>query len=149
VANGPNQNDAFTVSRHKAIALMLSQINNGYPCPNPSFHPAPGQSLFDFLSAGLTEANDDITLLDVRLDGVPIHDPLRYRFTSTKVFFFEAHKSLAAAFDACVTGLLQPAVADDLFFLFKPLSRGRHVLTTRVENKDGNVFDRTRTITSE
>lgn len=44
---------------------MLSQINNDYRCRNPAFHPAPGQSLFDFLSAGLTEINDNITVLDV------------------------------------------------------------------------------------
>jgi len=149
VPDGPNHNDAFSVPRHKALAIMLSQIANDFPCPDPSFHPAPGQSLFDFLSAGLTQVNDGITVLDVALDGVPIQDPLRYRFTSTRVFFFVGDKSLAAGFDACVTGSLQPAVADDLFLLFKPLKRGQHVLTTHIENKDGNVFDRTRTITSE
>lgn len=117
--------------------------------PDPAFHPVPGQSLFDFLSAGLTEVNDDITVLDVALDGVPLRNPLRYRFTSTHLFYFIGDKSLAAAFDPCVTDSLQPAVADDLFLLFKPLSRGQHVLTTHIENKDGNVFDRTRTITSE
>jgi len=149
VPDGPNHNDAFSLPRHKALAIMLSQVNNDYPCPNPSFHPAPGQSLFDFLSAVLTQVNDGITVLDVRLDGVPIHDALRYRFTSTEVFFFVGDKSLAAGFDGCVTGSLQPAVTDDLFLLFKPLSRGQHVLTTHIENKDGNVFDRTRTILSE
>jgi hypothetical protein len=149
VPDGPNHNDAFTVSRHKALGIMLSQINNDFPCPDPSFHPAPGQSLFDFLIAGLTAVNDGITVLDVRLDGVPVHDALRYRFTSTDVFFFVGDPTLAAGFDSCVTGSLQPAVADDLFLLLKPLSPGRHVLTTHIENRDGNVFDRTRTITSE
>jgi hypothetical protein len=56
---------------------------------------------------------------------------------------------LAASFDPCVTGSVQPAVADDLFLLFKPLSRGQHVLTTHIVNAEGKVFDRTRTITSE
>jgi len=149
VPDGPNHNDAFSVPRQKALGVMLSQINNDFPCPDPSFHPAPGQSLFDFLSAGLTQINDGITVLDVRLDGQPIHDALRYRFTATKVFFFVGDRSLAEGFDACVTGVLQPAVADDLFLLFKPLPRGQHILTTHIENKDGNVFDRTRTITSE
>jgi hypothetical protein len=149
VPDGPNHNDAFAVPRHKAVAIMLSQINNTYPCPDPSFRPAPGQSLFDFLSAGLTQVNDAITVLDVRLDGVPIHDALRYRFTATKLFFFVGDRSLAPGFDPCVTGLPQPAVADDLFLLFKPLNPGQHVLTTHIENNDGNVFDRTRTITVE
>jgi len=146
---GPNHNDAFSVPRRKALGVMLSQVNVTFPCPDPSFHPAPGQSLFDFLSTGLTEVNDGITVLDVRLDGVPVYDALRHRFTSTKVFFFQGDKSLAANFDACVTGLPQPAVVDDVFLLFKPLPRGQHVLKTHIENKDGNVFDRTRTITSE
>lgn len=39
---------------------------------------------------------------------------------------------------------LQPAVVDDLFLHFKPLSRGQQVLTTHIEN-NGHVFDRTRT----
>ncbi|HUJ28404.1 MAG TPA: hypothetical protein VLW85_20420 [Myxococcales bacterium] len=149
VADGPDHNPVFSVPRHKAIGLMLSQINNDFPCPDPSFKPAPGQSLFDFLSAGLTTINDDITVMDVRLDGVLIRDPLRYRFTSTRLFFFVGDASLADGFDACVTGKLQPAVADDVFIIFKPLSRGQHVLTTHIENSDGNVFDRTRTITVE
>jgi hypothetical protein len=149
VPDGPNHHDTFAVPRHTAVAVMLSQINNDYPCPDPAFHPAPGQSLFDFLSAGLTQINDNITVLDVTLDGVSVHDPLRYRFTSTSLFDFIGDKSLAATFDACVTGSIQPAVADDLFLLFKPLSRGQHVLTTHIENKDGNAFDRTRTIMSE
>lgn len=146
---GPNHNDAFSVPRHKAVAVMLSQLNNDYPCPDPTFQPAPGQSLFDFLSVGLTTINDSITVLDVRLDGVPIRDAFRYRFTSTELFFFVGDPSLAATFDSCVTGSLQPAVADDLFLLFKPLKPGQHVLTTHIENRFGHVFNRTRTITSE
>ncbi|MGZ6142718.1 MAG: hypothetical protein ACXWLM_05235 [Myxococcales bacterium] len=151
VPDGPRRGviDAFTVPREKALALMLSQINNDYPCPDPNFHPAPGQSLFDFLIAGLTQINDNITVLDVTLDGVAVHDPLRYRFTSTQLIEFTGDESLAANFDPCVTGSVQPAVADDVFLLFKPLSRGQHVLITHIENKDGNVFDRTRSITVE
>ena len=149
VPDGPDHNDAFTVPRHKAVAVMLSQINNDYPCPDPAFKPAPGQSLFDFLSSGLTKINDNITVLEVTLDGRPIVDPLRYRFTSSRLSYFVGDKSLATTFDPCVTGSLQPAVADDLFMLFKPLSRGQHVLTTHIVNADGDVFDRTRTITVE
>ncbi len=40
-------------------------------------------------------------------------------------------------------------VADDLFIILKPLSRGTHTLTTHIVNTDGDVFDRTRTITSD
>jgi hypothetical protein len=74
---------------------------------------------------------------------------LRYRFTSSRLSYFVGDKSLAASFDPCVTGSLQPVVADDLFLLFKPVSRGQHVLTTHIVNAEGHVFDRTRTITTE
>jgi len=146
---GTNHNDAFTVPRHKALALMLSQIGNDYPCPDPNFKPAPGQSLFDFLSAGLTTVNDNITTLEVTIDGRPVVDPGRYRFTSKHLFYFIGDPSLAASFDSCVTGRPQPAVVDDVFLLLKPLGRGQHVITTHIVNRDGNVFDRTHTITSD
>jgi hypothetical protein len=146
---GPNHDDAFSVPHHRALALMLSQIGNDYPCPDPNFKPAPGQSLFDFLSAGLTAINDGITVLEVSIDGVPVQDPGSYRFTSKRLFFFTGDPSLAANFDACVTGKPQPAVVDDLFLLLQPLARGRHVIKTHIENTDGGVFDRTRTITAE
>jgi hypothetical protein len=146
---GPNHNDAFSVPRHKAMAVMLSQINNDYPCPDPTFKPAPGQTLFDFLSTGLTKINDSITVMEVTFDGKPIVDPLRYRFTSSHLSYFVGDKSLATSFDPCVTGSRQPVVADDLFLLFKPLSRGQHVLTTHIVNAEGHIFDRTRTITRE
>jgi hypothetical protein len=146
---GPNHNDAFTVPRHKALAVMLSQINTDYPCPDPTFQPAPGQSLFDFLSTGLTEINDSITVMQVTLDGQPIVDPFAYRFTASSLISFVGDPSLAASFDPCVTGTPQPAVVDDFFLLFKPLPGGQHVLKTHIENSFGHVFDRTRTITVE
>ncbi|HMJ55197.1 MAG TPA: hypothetical protein VK540_24140 [Polyangiaceae bacterium] len=149
VPTGPNHNDAFTVPRYKALAVMLSGISYDYPCPDPTFKPAPGQSLFDFLATGLTQINDNIRVMQVTLDGRPVVDPFRYRFTSSRLFYFVGDKSLATSFDTCVTGSLQPAVADDLFVLLKPLSRGQHVLVTHIENGEGKVFDRTRTITTE
>jgi hypothetical protein len=141
--------DAFRVPRHKAMAIMLSQFSSDYPCPDPAFKPAPGQSLFDFLSTGLTTVNDSITIMEVALDGTFIVDPLRFRFTSSCLSYFVGDKTLTASFDPCVTGSLQPAVADSVFLLFKPLSRGQHVLTTHIVNAEGHVFDRTRTITIE
>ena len=105
VPDGPNHNDAFGVPRHEAVAIMLSQIGNDYPCPDPNFKPAPGQSLFDFLSAGLTAINDNITVMEVTLDGKPVAEPLRYRFTSSRLFYFVGDKSLTASFDACADRL--------------------------------------------
>jgi len=149
VPTGPDHNDAFTVPRRKALAVILSQIAFDYPCPDPTFKPAPGQSLFDFLSTGLTTINDSITEMEVTLDGTPIVDPLRYRFISSRLSYFVGDKSLATSFDSCVTGSLQPAVHDSVFILLKPLSRGQHVLTSHILNAEGHVFDRTRTITTE
>jgi hypothetical protein len=149
VPDGPNHNDAFDVPRYKSVAIMLSQINNDYPCPDPTFKPAPGQSLYDFLMAGIAGVNDNITVMNVTLDGVPIVDPESYRIVSPRLFYFAGDKSLDANFDSCVTGSLQPAVTDDIFILLRPLARGQHVLVTHIENSDGGVFDRTRTITAD
>jgi hypothetical protein len=149
VPDGPTHVEGFRVPRHKAMAIALSQIAYDYPCPDPTYKPAPGQSLFDFLSTGLTTVNDNITVMEVTLDGTAIVDPLKYRYTSSRLSYFVGDTTLTTNFDACVTGSPQPAVADTQFLLFKPLSRGQHVLVTHIVNADGDVFDRTRTITVE
>src|SRR6185295_11955600 len=46
---GNNVTRACTIPRGRAIMLQMSSAINDYPCPDPSFHPAPGQSLYDFL----------------------------------------------------------------------------------------------------
>ncbi|MEJ7602690.1 MAG: hypothetical protein WKG01_32675 [Kofleriaceae bacterium] len=38
-----------TIPRGKAILVQTATYLNDYPCPDPNFHPAPGQSLYDFL----------------------------------------------------------------------------------------------------
>ena len=64
----------------------------------------------------------------VTLDGVNIEDPLSYRFFSDDVFRFKGDLSLAPDFDSCVTGKHLEGVVDGFYLLFKPLSRGDHLI---------------------
>jgi hypothetical protein len=57
---------------------------NDYPCPDPAFHPAPGQSLYDFFLEGAAAFIDTVYFLEVTIDGVPQPDMLRFRFTSDR-----------------------------------------------------------------
>src|SRR6266498_3041732 len=41
-----------TIPRHKALLVQTASILNDFPCPDPSFQPAPGQTLYDFLIEG-------------------------------------------------------------------------------------------------
>jgi len=115
--------------RRDARPLMqqLSSLMNDYPCPDPSFHPAPGQSLYDFLIEPVLPLFDDVTGFEVTFDGVPIVDPLGYRFTSDDLFHFKGDPTMRA-FDTCVTGHRQPAVSDGFYLMFKPMSPGQHTL---------------------
>src|SRR4051794_6725433 len=70
------------IPRHKAIALTVASVFNDYPCPDPTFQPAPGQSLFDFLIAGAKEGQDHVATIEATLDGQPLQDLLSYRVAS-------------------------------------------------------------------
>ena len=49
---GTDISRSCTIPRGRAIMLQMSSALNDYPCPDPSFHPAPGQSLYDSSSEG-------------------------------------------------------------------------------------------------
>ena len=131
-----------TVPHHRAIAVTPSTVFNDYPCPDPTFQPAPGQSLLDFLLAGATPINDGVVSIDATLDGQALSDLLSYRVASDDLMYFVGDLSLQPL-DGCITGARQPGVVDSLIFMIKPLEPGRHVLTTRVVNKAGKVFAHT------
>lgn len=120
-----------TIPRGRAILLQLASILNDYPCPDPTFHPAPGQSLYDFLRDGATQAIDKSMMgmggFDVTLDGTPINDPLQYRYTSDNLFHFTGDISLQS-WDSCVTGKRQVGVSDGFYLMFKPLKPGTHTI---------------------
>lgn len=129
-----------TIPRDKAIFLEIGAYVNPYPCPDPNFHPAPGQSLYEFLSADAKAFMDGVNHLEVSLDGRPLEDVLSYRFASEDLFTLTGDPTFAAL-DACVTGAPQPAVVDGFFMMFKPLDPGTH--TIRVYGTDVRGADKT------
>jgi hypothetical protein len=117
-----------TIPAHKALFLEIGAYVNEYPCPDPSFHPAPGQSLYDFLLVDAKAFMDGVNRLEVSLDGQDFSDVLGYRFHSSDLFYLTGDPSLQATFDPCITGSLQPAIVDGFFMMFKPLSPGAHTI---------------------
>jgi hypothetical protein len=125
-----------TIPHQRAVMLQLSSALNDYPCPDPTFQPAPGQSLYDFLIGGISPLFDGVTGFEITLDGVAIQDPLSYRFSSDDLFFFKGDLSMQA-FDNCVTGKRQPAVSDGFYLMFKPLSPGEHTIVINGHDMHG------------
>jgi len=134
-----NLTRSCTVPHGKALAVSLSTVLNDFPCPDPTFKPAPGQSLFDFLLAGAVAGNADIAEIDVTLDGEPLNDILDYHFASDRLFFFKGDTSLQPVLDSCITGQFQPAAVDAYLIVFKPLRPGHHTITRRVVTTKGLV----------
>jgi len=134
-----NLTRSCTVPHGKALAVSLSTVLNDFPCPDATFQPAPGQSLFDFLLAGAMAGNADIAEIDVTLDGQPLNDILDYHVDSDRLFFFKGDPSLQPVLDSCLTGKFQPAAVDAYFILFKPLGPGHHTITRRVVTTKGVV----------
>jgi hypothetical protein len=134
-----------TLPHHVALLVQVSSYLNDYPCPDPSFAPAPGQSLYDFLIGPATAFIDTVFSLEVSIDGVAQPDMLRYRFTSGDLFHIKGDPSLATTLDGCVTGGRQPAVTDGYLFMVKPLSRGQHTLVWHQKDSFGMGGDTTLT----
>jgi hypothetical protein len=136
-----------TIPRHRAIILQLASALNDFPCPDPTFKPAPGQSLFDFLIAPISPEIDGVTGFAATLDGVTIHDPLSYRRTSTHVFLFKGDSSLNPGFDTCVTGHFQEAVSDGYYLMFEPLAPGPHTIVIHGHDMHGTPVTLTEQLT--
>jgi hypothetical protein len=124
-----------TIPAHTPVMYTFQSLFNDYPCPDPSFQPAPGQTLEDFLAQGAKAFDDAITNMAVTIDGTAI-DPDRYRYL-TGLFSFTGDPSLTASFDSCVTGSEQVAVVDGWFVLLR-LSPGDHTLVTTYVNPGGH-----------
>lgn len=132
------------VPRDKPIGVALASLMADYPCPDPTYKPAAGQSLYDFLLPQAKAPQDEVASIDATLDGKPLKDLLGYRVTSKELFYFVGNKSLAApTFDTCVTGKPQPAVADAVFIMIKPLPPGPHVLTENLVLDSGEAVPTT------
>jgi hypothetical protein len=131
------------IPHDKALLLEIGAYVNTYPCPDPNFHPAPGQTLYDFLVIDAKAFMDGVNLLEVSWDGQPLEDVLNYRWRSDSLFYLTGDPSLAAGFDPCVTGTRQPAVQDGFFLMFKPPAPGQHTLV--VHGTDVRGADKTYT----
>jgi len=127
--SGATYERSCTLPAGKAIAMPVIGYINDYPCPDPTFQPAPGQSLDAFLHEFAAEFVDATTYKSATLDGKPA--PIR-RIASA-LYPFTAPASLQA-YDACVTGSPQQAVTDGYFVLVDPPAPGLHVLRVKVVN---------------
>lgn len=138
-----------TIPADKAILTPIINYINDYPCPDPNFQPAQGQSLEDFLKEGAAAAIDLVQNIEVTLDGVVLEGMEDYRFNSD-LFYFTGSADLPTCFDACVTGTPQPAVTDGYYLIFKKMSPGQHTLHLAAEMPAyGLVLDGTFNITVE
>jgi hypothetical protein len=116
-----------TMPAGKAIFFPIINILNDFPCPDPNFKPAPGQSLEDFLTEGARAVIDLVDERVVEVDGIPLPS---FRATS-KLFTFRGDPSLTPVLDPCITGRRQKGVSDGYWIMLAPLSRGTHTIHFR------------------
>jgi len=121
---------ACTIPHDKAILLMIGFVSDTYPCPDPTFGPKPGQSLYDFLVAD-SKNYMMMMSLDVTLDGRPIRDALDYHYISENLFSVKGDPSLQSTFDSCITTSWQPDINNGYYMLFRPLSPGLHTIVRK------------------
>jgi hypothetical protein len=145
---GNNVTRTCTIPRGRAIMLQMSSAINDYPCPDPTFQPAPGQSLYDFLYDVISPLFDNVTGFTVTLDGVNIQDPLSYRFFSPDVFNFKPDPAMVA-FDSCVTVKHMKGVVDGFYLLFKPMTPGQHTIVLVGHDMEGVAVTLTENLTIE
>ncbi len=136
-----------TVPKEKAIFSGVVSYLNDWPCPDPNWQPAPGQSMEDFLQEGATAAIDAWTVVAVTLDGVAL-DLEDYRFL-TDLFYFTGNPDLSNCFDPCITGTPQPAVIDGYHIMIKKLNPGLHTLVISGEIPGIWSFENTFNLTVE
>ena len=116
-----------TIPKGKAIFFPLAGTVNDYPCPDPDFKPARGQSLEDFLTEGIKPIIDQFTNVQLFIDGVSAGNLLGQRVT-THLFQFTGNPDLTAVLDPCITGQPQDAVSDGYWVMVRPLPPGEHTL---------------------
>ncbi len=114
----------------KGLFFPLSGFINDFPCPDPNFQPAPGQSLEDFLIETVQPFVALITNVELIIDGVSAGNMFRQRVTSG-LFTFTGDTSLQG-FDPCITGTPQEAIADGYYVLIVGLAPGLHTLHVKI-----------------
>ncbi|MGZ6027852.1 MAG: hypothetical protein ACXWK5_00430 [Myxococcaceae bacterium] len=131
---------ACTIPAHTPVLWAIWAAFNDYPCPDPSFQPAPGQTLEDFLARGARAFDDAVTHLAATIDGRSI-EVSRYRYT-TGLVSFTGDPSLTTTFDGCVTGSQQVGVADGWYVLLR-LPAGDHTLVVTATSPGGHATSQT------
>ena len=111
----------------KSLFFPLINVANDYPCPDPNFKPAEGQSLEDFLNQANRDQLAGVTNLFAEVDGVVYTNLFAYRAASD-LLNFTGDISLKDTFDPCITGSEQQAVSDGYWLMLKPLTSGTHTI---------------------
>ena len=111
----------------KPVYVPLWVIINDYPCPDPAFEPAPGQTLEQFLREGVLGFNAGLQGLSVTVDGRAV-DVAQHRHTSG-LFTFTAEPSLIGKIpDACLIGGVPQQGVVDGWSMMLLLAPGEHVV---------------------
>jgi hypothetical protein len=116
-----------SVPEGTALFFPLANLVDDWPCPDPNFGPAPGQTLEEFLTNDANQYLQYMTGLFATIDGVNLRNLGNYQATS-RLFTFTADPALASTFDPCIQGVPQSGVATGYWLLLPPLSRGQHTL---------------------
>jgi hypothetical protein len=112
-----------------------------FPIINTIFAATEPEETEEELRAGANADIDDVTVLEVSVDGVPLQDlSRRYRAESPA---FVLHLPEGAILDQLsgLSGDLFPAVADGYWILLAPLSVGEHVIHFRGAKGDPEAPD--------
>ena len=129
-----------TIPSGKALLMLGSGILNDFPCPNPDFKPADGQTLYQFLLAGAQGGLDTLLTQSLLVDGVKLAHIFDYRETSGDLFSIKGDLTLQTVLDGCITGSKQPAVSDAFVIMLRELPRGAHTLVyNATDNRGTNV----------
>ncbi len=121
----------ITIPASKFIFFPLVNSENDFPCPDPTFKPALGQTMEDFLTSGITPSYDlwvtDLNkTLSAKVDGVELNNLTNYRGISQLTKFTADPSQIAL--DPCITGEQQVMVSDGFWLMLAPLKSGKHTI---------------------
>jgi hypothetical protein len=125
----------------KPVLFPVWAVINDYPCPDPTFEPAPGQTLDAFLREGAMAYTNLVQDFAVQWNGRNVD--LGSRRNTGHLFEFQAHRSLVGKLpDPCLRGTMQPGVSDGYWLMVLP-SPGEHVVRVRATHPSGEPIDQT------
>ena len=120
------------IPRNKKILFPVINTIFSFPCADESFAPTANQTLEQFLGNHADKWLDQVTNLEVVLDGDLLSTRNANRI-STGLFYLSGNKDLVNCLDVCVSGQSQPAVAEGYWHMLSNLKPGRHELTVHAE----------------